>query len=203
MNEEHSQEDTAPQVIPRVDPLYLELLTHRVLRSIRASFWTAFAGLLAIVIFGAGHMYYHVLDRLERLEANVVTVSRALSAVSHENKRNPVFASSLRDTSGPVVVGMESPFSEPERLVIVGAAFGSDEGHVELYYQQRSEETQSPGIVKLGGDQIYEWTDSRIILRTTMQQQQEIKESLQIEDFDDVVPYIVVVTADGEQSNVW
>ena len=47
---------------PRIDPLYLELMRYRVLRSMRSTFWMAFAGLLAVSLSVVGYIHHFGLS---------------------------------------------------------------------------------------------------------------------------------------------
>ena len=113
----------------------------------------------------------------------------------------------------PYVDGLETEFSQAERLVISGTAFGSALGSVELFYKRSisdafgtvdnlTEETRSATIT-LRDEQIEEWEENRIIVRTTMNQRDVFLESVGAEDFGGLIPYIRVVTADGRRSPLW
>ncbi len=194
---------------PRIDPLYLELMTYRVLRSMRSTFWMAFAGLLAVSLTAIGYLHHFVdsalvehVHRLERLEMNVESLSRVVSVLSRDKKTDASYAVMLSKIEDPFVVGMETEFDNVERLTIVGTAFGPDAGQVELFYENRSGGARSVTII-LKEDQIKEWTNSRIKVTTTLEQQRTIQEQLQVRDFSAVVPYVRVMTAEGRPSPIW
>ena len=81
-------------------------------------------------------------------------------------------------------------------------AFGPNAGQVELFYGNRSSGARSVSIT-LKEDRIVEWTNNRIKVTTTMEQQRTIQEQLQVEDFSAVVPYVRVMTAEGRSSPIW
>lgn len=191
---------------PRIDPLYLELMTYRVLRSMRSTLWMAFAGLLAVSLAGIGYMHHFVgstlVEHVRLLETHVESLSRVVSVLSRDKKTDASYAVMLSRVGDPFVVGMETEFDNMERLTIVGTAFGPDAGQVELFYQNGSGGARS-GTIVLKEDQIREWTNSRVTVATTLEQQRTIQEQLQVQDFSAVVPYVRVTTADGRSSPVW
>lgn len=193
-------------VAPRIDPLYLELMRYRVLRSMRSTLWMAFGGLLAVSLAGIGYMHHFVgstlVEHVRRLETNAEAVSRVVSVVSHDKKTDANYAVMLSKVGDPFVVGMETEFASVERLIIVGTAFGWNAGQVELTYENRSGGTWS-AVITLQEDRITEWTNSRITVTTTLEQQRTIREQLQVQNFSDVVPYVRVITAEGRPSPVW
>ena len=193
-------------VAPRIDPLYLELMRYRVLRSMRSTLWMAFGGLLAVSLAGIGYMHHFVgstlVEHVRRLETNAEAVSRAVSVLSHDKKTDSDYAVMLSKIDDPFVVGMETEFDNVDRLIIVGTAFGPNAGRVELTYEHRTGGTRSVSIT-LKEDRITEWTNNRIKVTTTMEQQRTIQEQLQVEDFSAVVPYVRVTTAEGRSSPSW
>ena len=191
---------------PRIDPLYLELMRYRVLRSMRSTFWMAFAGLLAVALAAIGYIHHFVgstlVEHVQRLEMNNEAVSRVVSVMSREQKTDSGYAVMLSKVGDPFVVGMETEFGSVERLTIVGTAFGPNPGQVELFYEDRVRGTRSVAIT-LREERIVEWTNSRITVTTTLEQQSRIREQLQVQDFSAVVPYVTVMTAEGRPSPVW
>lgn len=210
----------AGSVAPRIDPLYLELMRYRVLRSMRSTLWMAFGGLLAVSLSAIYYIYHlvdsahvehvHLVDsalvervqRLERLETNAEAVNRVVSVLSRDKKTDANYAEMLSRVGDPFVVGMETEFDNVERLTIVGTAFGPDAGQVELFYQNGSGGARSVTII-LKEDRIKEWTNGRIKVTTTLEQQRTIQEQLQVQDFSAVVPYVRVTTAEGRSSPIW
>lgn len=191
---------------PRIDPLYLELMRYRVLRSMRSTWWTAFAGLLAVSLAGIGYMHHFVgstlVEHVRLLETHVESLSRVVSVTSRDRKTDSAYAVMLSKVGDPFVVGMETEFGGVERLIIVGTAFGPDAGQVELFYENRSGGARSVAVT-LKGDRIVEWTNSRITVTTTLEEQTRIREQLRVRDFGEVVPYVTVMTAEGRTSPVW
>ena len=201
-----AEPDGIGSAAPRIDPLYLELMRYRVLRSMRSTLWMAFGGLLAVSLAGIGYMHHFVgstlVEHVRRLETNAEAVSRAVSVLSHDKKTDANYAVMLSKVGDPFVVGMETEFGSVERLTIIGTAFGPNAGQVELFYENRSGGARSVAIT-LKEERIVEWTNSRITVTTTLEQQSRIREQLQVQDFSEVVPYVTVMTAEGRPSPVW
>ena len=110
----------------------------------------------------------------------------------------------------PYVDRLETPFVNADSLVIRGSAFGDSPGWVELFYKRTIlEEADSDprptrsATVTLTGSSIEDWTDERIIVNTTEEQRAIILESMDATDFQDLVPYIRVRTADNRRSPLW
>ena len=109
----------------------------------------------------------------------------------------------------PYVEGLETEFSQAERLVIVGTAFGSDPGSIELFYkkapnvgEELTGETRTPTLY-LPGESIDRWTDDEIVVMTIEEERQRMLDRVDEPDFADMIPYIRVVRADGTRSSVW
>lgn len=113
----------------------------------------------------------------------------------------------------PYVAGLDTEFSQADRLVIDGTAFGSEAGSIELFYKVIPSigvptedgslgETRTQTLY-LRGESIEQWTDEEIIVRTTEQERQRMLERVGEPDFADMVPYIRVVRADHTRSSVW
>lgn len=209
MTELKSQEAEPHGIVsvgPRIDPLYLELMRYRVLRSMRSTFWMAFAGLMAVALVAIGYIHHFVgstlVEHVQRLEMSAEAVSRVVSVMSREQKTDSAYAVMLSKVGDPFVVGLETEFGSVERLTIIGTAFGPNPGQVELFYEHRVRGTRSVAIT-LKDDRIAEWTNSRITVTTTLEQQSRIREQLQVPDFSGVVPYVTVMTAEGRPSPVW
>ena len=103
----------------------------------------------------------------------------------------------------PFVESLTTPFAEAERLTIAGRAFGPSagaEGRVELFYRSDRVDTRT---AVLRGQQIQRWTDSEITVATTSTQRTEFLTDVGASTFDNLTPYIRVVTADGRRSNLW
>jgi hypothetical protein len=118
-----------------------------------------------------------------------------------------------RYSQRPYVDGLETEFSQAERLVITGTAFGSSRGSVELFYKlsisnspagdtASTAETRTATIT-LRDERIEEWTESQIIVTTALGQRQVFLDSVGADDFAELIPYIRVVTVDGRRSPLW
>ena len=109
----------------------------------------------------------------------------------------------------PYVAGLDTDFSQADRLIIVGTAFGAAAGSIELFYkkvpsggEEPTGETRTPTLY-LAGESIEQWADEEIIVRTTEQERQGMLDRVDEPDFADMIPYIRVVRADGTRSAVW
>ena len=108
----------------------------------------------------------------------------------------------------PYVEGLDSEWFQADRLVIIGTAFGSVAGSIELFYkvpnvgEESTGETRTPTLY-LSDESIERWTDDEIIVRTTEQERQRLLERVNEPDFTEMIPYIRVVRADRTRSSVW
>lgn len=98
--------------------------------------------------------------------------------------------------------------SDEHELIIEGTAFGLS-GRVELFYKLvftdavDCSETRTPTIT-LYGDRIRSWTETEIVVTTTAEQRLVFRTSVcNAENFENLVPYLRVVTDDGRRSPVW
>ncbi len=121
-------------------------------------------------------------------------------------------------TVDPRVTGLESGFSNIDRLDIVGVSFGDMFGRVEVYYEPGDEDCRSDTII-LDEDEIDVWRNDQISLEPSSDQKEAIFDSLfehcseppfegqRPEDLrlalNEMVPYISVRTSDGRLSPVW
>ncbi|MCY3689116.1 MAG: hypothetical protein F4Y89_13095 [Gammaproteobacteria bacterium] len=131
---------------------------------------------------------------------------------------------------GPIVEGVDSLFSDLNRLEIVGFGFGESfgqaelYGQIELYYEPSGEFCRSSSLLlDAQAQSIVAWSDERIVARLMDDQRQEIMQSLfancaeppfdlpqpmpnalaNREVLNAIVPYISVITVDRRRSPVW
>lgn len=98
----------------------------------------------------------------------------------------------------PYVERLATNFSEAARLVIIGNAFGSDAGTVELFYMVNPDVEELMGEESTGemqtqtlylrDESIEQWTDDRIIVSTTEQERQSLLEHVGKCDFESMIP---------------
>lgn len=186
-----------PPSSPLSDRDYQELIAHRVrdaLRQERQSVrrWRLGIGitLLAALLGLLGVQYRNFDSRFEGFEPVVQGYAQR-----------------------PFVDGLETEFSQANRLVITGTAFGSERGGVELFYKRSisdslagdadvTGETRSATIT-LQNERIEQWTKTQIIVTTTPEQRAVLLESIGADGFEGLIPYIRIATADGRRSPVW
>ena len=163
------------------DAHYMELLERRVLNQIRLerqSFWR-FWGVITATVSAAvvGTVLTHYI--------------RTVGPIVQQYEETPF------------VARLTTAYSQAERLTIVGRAFGDSPGElarVELFYRSGTEDTST---IVLQGEQVAEWTDREITVTTTPEQRGSLLAEASAQDFGELTPYIRVVTADGQRSNLW
>ncbi len=127
---------------------------------------------------------------------------------SVQETTDPIRVTTEELAQRPYVEGLETEWSQADRLVIVGTAFGSDAGSIELFYKLvniesgSTRETRSPTLY-LSGESIERWTDDEIIVTTTEEERRTLLAPVGELDFEYMTPYIRVVRADRTRSSVW
>lgn len=179
----------------------MELIVRRVMEEIRrqrvlARRWRI--GLVATLVTALVASVAAMINEVEMLGHGVRGVQERVDVVEDR----------------PYIEGMATPFNDAEHLVINGSAFGDEPGFVELFYKRTIVEiipgaaqldpgaTRSPTVI-LSGDLVVSWTDEQIAVNTTPDQRRVILDRLRAEGFEDLIPYVRVVTAAGRRSSLW
>ncbi len=196
---------------PYITPEFLvELVEHRLRDRRRAFLWKAGSLIIAIagVIVGFFSIRLNNLDT--EFESTTVNANNALSRVTQDDKEEQSDTEG-QDTNalaliseGPIIFGLDTEFDEASRLEIIGTGFGSEKGSVELYYKVFLEDAETRPVT-LRGEQITEWTDTRITAMTNGDQRVQMLGSLENgrENFEGLIPYIMITTADMRVSPLW
>lgn len=152
-----------------------------------------------------------LVELSKRRQRRIVTAMAVLSAMASI----PVYVlTQVKELKQrPYVAGLATDFEQAKRLVIVGTAFGSDAGSVELFYKVNTDVEELIGeestgetrtqTLYLSGESIEQWTDDQIIVSTTEHERQSLLDRVGKRDFENMIPYIRVVRADGARSSVW
>lgn len=163
-----------------------------------------------------------LVELSKRRQRRIVTAMAVLSAMAsipvyvltqvwETTENQGVTIEELRQR--PYVAGLATDFHQADRLVIVGTAFGLDAGSVELFYKVNTDVEELMGeestgetrtqTLYLSGESIEQWTDDQIIVSTTEHERQSLLDRVGKRDFENMIPYIRVVRADGARSSVW
>lgn len=179
---------------PLSDRDYQELVAFRVRESLRADRRWVVRMLITALVAVAGSI-------MAAWNANQAANSASEDATS-ANVAVETFE------ARPYIDGLDGSSDEQE-LIIEGTAFGLLPGRVELFYKLslvddvNCDETRTPTIT-LDGDRIRSWTETEIVVTTTDEQRLVFRTGVcNAEDFNNLVPYLRVVTNDGRRSPVW
>lgn len=136
-------------------------------------------------------------------------VDETLNLVSTESAESGRLVEQVADR--PYIDGLATEFGEVDRLVINGTAFGENAGSVELFYKRSvfGEDVQGAAgdsrsiTITLVQERIESWREDQIIVTTTPAQQRALLASMELNTFDDLVPYIRIITAERRRSPLW
>ena len=183
---------------PLSDRDYQELVAFRVRESLRADRRWVIRMLITTLVAVVGSI-------AAAWNANRAANSASQNATS-ANDAAVTSVEILEDR--PYIDGLGASSDEHE-LIIEGTAFGSLPGRVELFYKLvftddlGCNETRTPTIT-LDGDRIRSWTETEIVVTTIDEQRNVFRKSVcNADDFDNLVPYLRVVTNDRRRSPVW